>query len=91
MAPNADSPEKIKAVCEYKVRLLSTSEIQKELSGSPVNTLFHFHVGAPQDGGAGKCFEMLFDVEGNLYYFNFRKITNDNPDGFNLNDFKSII
>jgi hypothetical protein len=90
MAPNADSPEKIKSVCQYKIKLLSISDIQKELSGSPANTLFHFHVGVPQDAGAGKCFEMLFDVEGNLYYFNFRKITNDNPDGFNLNDFNNI-
>jgi hypothetical protein len=90
MAPNANSPEKIKAVSQYKVKLLSTSEIQKELSASPTKALFHFHVGPPQDGGAGKCFEMLFDVDGNLYYFNFRKITNDNPDGFNLNDFNNI-
>ena len=90
MAPNANSPEKIKVVSQYKVKLLSTSEIQKELSAGPANTLFHFHVGPPQDGGAGKCFEMLFDVDGNLYYFNFRKITNDNPDGFNLNDFNNI-
>jgi hypothetical protein len=33
---------------------------------------------------------MIFDVEGNLYYYNYRKITNDNPDGFNLNDFNNI-
>ena len=38
-----------------------------------------------------KCFEMLFDVDGNLYYYNFRKVTNDNPDGFNLKDFNYII
>ena len=90
MAPNADSPEKIKEVCPYRVKLLSTAEIQKELTLNPAKTLFHFHVGAPQDAGAGKCFEMLFDSEGNLYYYNFRKITNDNPDGFNVNDFNNI-
>ena len=39
---------------------------------------------------AGKCFEMIFDVEGNLYYYNSRKITNDNEDGFNLKDFNHI-
>jgi hypothetical protein len=90
MAPNADSPDKIKAVSPYKVKLLSVTQIQKELASGPANTLFHFHVGPPKDAGAGKCFEMLFDVEGNLYYYNFRKITNDNPDGFNLNDFNNI-
>jgi hypothetical protein len=47
-------------------------------------------VGPPQSSGAGKCFEMLFDTEGNLYYYNFRKITNDNADGFNLKDFDNI-
>jgi hypothetical protein len=90
MAPNADSPEKIIAVYPYKVNLLTVSQIQKELVDGPTNTLFHFHVGPPKDTGAGKCFEMLFDVEGNLYYYNFRKVTNDNADGFNLNDFNNI-
>jgi hypothetical protein len=90
MAPNADSPEKIKAVCQNKVELLAVSEIQKDLSVNPPNTLFHFHIGPPKDSGAGKCFEMLFDNDGNLYYYNFRKVTNDNPDGFNLNDFDNI-
>ncbi len=90
LASSVDSPEKIKLVCQNKVKLLATSEIQTELMANPANTLFHFHVGPPQDAGAGRCFEMLFDADGNLYYYNFRKITNDNPDGFNLNDFNKI-
>jgi hypothetical protein len=91
MAPNANSAEKISAEYPNKVKLLSVEEIQKELTGNPANTLFHFHVGPVKDtGGVGKCFEMLFDTEGNLYYFNSRKVTNDNPDGFNLNDFNNI-
>jgi hypothetical protein len=90
MAPNADSQEKIAAVYPNKFKLLSTDEIQKEISASPSNSIFHFHVGPPLGSGAGKCFEMIFDTEGNLYYYNFRKITNDNPDGFNLNDFNHI-
>ena len=90
MAADADSPEKIKAVYPYYVKLLTTLEIQAELASNPVNTLFNFHVGPTQNTGAGKCFEMIFDVEGNLYYYNYRKITNDNKDGFNLDDFHHI-
>jgi hypothetical protein len=90
MAPNCNSPEKIKTAYPYNIRLLNTEEIQEELAANPPNTLFHFHVGPPKDGGAGKCFEMIFDQEGNLYYYNFRKITNDNPDGFNLKDFSNF-
>lgn len=90
MASNADSPEKIKTDSPYYVKFLTSAEIKEELATNPTNTLFHFHVGPPKNTGAGKCFDMLFDVEGNLYYYNFRKITNDNPDGFNLKDFNNI-
>ena len=90
MASNADSPDKIKAVSEYKVKLLTIEEIQKEMETNQLNILIHFHIGPSKDAGAGKCFEMLFDIAGNLYYYNFRKITNDNPDGFNLSDFNNI-
>jgi len=90
MAPDANTPEKIKAVYPFYVKLLTTSEIQAELASNPVNTLFNFHVGPTQHTGAGKCFDMIFDVEGNLYYYNYRKITNDNADGFNLDDFHHI-
>jgi hypothetical protein len=90
MALNADSPEKIKSVYPFNVKLLTIEQIQGELATSTDNKLFHFHVGPPKDGGAGKCFEMLFDTDGNLFYYNSRKITNDNGDGFNLKDFNNI-
>lgn len=90
MAPDANSPEKINAVYPYYVKLLTASEIQQELASNPSNALFHFHVGPTQNTGAGKCFDMIFDIDGNMYYYNSRKITNDNENGFNLKDFYSI-
>jgi hypothetical protein len=78
------------AMALYYIKLLSPSEIQEEIASTPVNALIHFHVGPSQNSGAGKCFEMIFDVEGNMYYYNYRKITNDNGDGFNLQDFYNI-
>jgi hypothetical protein len=89
-APDAGSPEKIKLVYPYSVKLLTMAEMIEEIAANTVKTVFLFHVGPPENAGAGKCFEMIFDSEGNLYYYNFRKITNDNRDGFNLNDFKKI-
>lgn len=90
MALNADSQEEIKPVYPHFFMLLSTSEIENEIPKKPTNTMFNFHVGPAKGLGSGMCFEMIFDVEGNLYYYNYRKVTNDNPDGFNLNDFKHI-
>jgi len=90
MAMYVDTPERIKMVYPYYIKLLSSSEIAAEISSNPSNALFLFHVGPAENSGAGKCFEMIFDVDGNLYYYNSRKITNDNKDGFNMQDFKSI-
>jgi hypothetical protein len=90
MASDADSPEKIKTVYPYYVKLLTSSEIQEELASQPTNALFNFHVGPTRNSGAGKCFEMIFDIDGNMYYYNSRKITNDNENGFNLKDFSLI-
>jgi hypothetical protein len=90
MASDANSVEEIKSVYPYYVKLLTTTEIQTALESNPANTLMNFHVGPTLHSGSGKCFEMIFDVEGNLYYYHYRKITNDNEDGFNLNDFKRL-
>ncbi len=90
MALDADSPEKIKTAYPYYVKLLSSDEIEKEIASDPANVLFNFHVGPLQENGAGQCFEMIFDANGNLYYYNSRKITNENKDGFNLHDFRQL-
>jgi len=90
MASDANSPDKIKEVYPYSFRLLTSAEIQADLIANPTNTLFNFHVGPAQNSGAGKCFEMIFDVEGNLYYYNFRKVTNEKGDGFSKQDFLRI-
>lgn len=90
MALYVDTPDRIKTVYPYYVKLVSSSEMKDELSLNLANALFLFHVGPGEDAGAGKCFEMIFDVEGNLCYYNSRKITNDNGNGFNLDDFKRI-
>jgi hypothetical protein len=90
LAADAGSPEKIRMVYPYSIKLLTMAEMHEEIAANTAKTVFHYHVGPPENAGAGKCFEMIFDSEGNLYYYNFRKITNDNRDGFNLNDFKKI-
>ena len=90
MASDADSPEKIRQVYPYAIKLISEAEMPENIAVNTSKTVFLFHVGPPENAGAGKCFEMIFDTDGNLYYYNFRKITNDNRDGFNRNDFKKI-
>jgi hypothetical protein len=90
MAMDANSTEEIKSVYKYQVKLLTTPEIESELATNNTNLLFNFHVGPSADSKSGKCFDMIFDSEGNLYYYNSRMITNENKDGFNQKDFSYI-
>lgn len=90
MAPDAYSIDKINSVYPHFVKLLSVKEIEAEISTNTKNSLFHFHVGPYQKKEVGKCFEMIYDVEGNLYYYHERMVTNENKDGFNMKDFKRI-
>lgn len=89
MAKNADSVEKIRKVYEFQVKLLTDAEIETELAANG-NVLFDYHVGPQAGAAAGKCFDMIFDTAGNLYYFHGRQITNMQEDGFNLDDFNRI-
>ena len=54
MARDADSPEKIKAVYPYYVKLITASEIQQELASNPTNALFNFHVGPTKNAASRK-------------------------------------
>lgn len=90
MAPDANSPDKIDSSFDSYVKLQTAAEIAAILDENPTNTLFNFHVGPSANSAAGKCFEMIFDVEGNLYYYHSRKVTNKNKDGFNQRDFSRL-
>ncbi len=90
LAPDVNTPEKISNVYPNFVKLLSVAEMRKAIEANPKNALFLLHVGPSKNMGVGKCFEMIFDVEGNLYYYSSRRVTNDDPDGFTLMDFRHI-
>ena len=65
MSEDTNTPEKVTARYPYKFKLLSGDEINEQIANNPANTLFHFHVGPVEGGPVGKCFEMLFDADGN--------------------------
>lgn len=90
LAPAANTSAKIKTEFPHYFKILEGDEIQKEIETDPENAVFNLHVGPDQQNGSGKCFEMIFDDYGNLYYYNSRDITNKNKDGINLNDFKRL-
>jgi hypothetical protein len=90
MAEEVGTLFKIKAAYPNYVELLTIQTLEERLTQNPENTLFLHHVGPGDMTAAGKCFEMIFDTEGTLYYYNHRQITNANEDGFTKKDLRRI-
>lgn len=90
MAEEVNTLSKIKNAYPFYVRLVTLPEMEKILSGSPENTLLLYHVGPAGNDNAGRCFEMIFTPEGELYYYNYRDITNEKDDGFTKIDLRRI-
>lgn len=90
MAPEVNTASLIKEVYPYHFRLLTAEEMQTELENPEVNTLFLHHVGPQEEGVAGQCFELIFTPDGELYYYNKREVTNEDPDGFRKWDLRRI-
>lgn len=90
MAPGVATMEEIDAVYPYDFRLVTPDEIREHVSAETDSTLFLFHMGPSQESSAGQCFEMIFDTGGRLYYYRYRDVTNEDPDGFNRDDFRRI-
>lgn len=90
MALEVNTLSKIKDAYPFYVRLVTLDGMDKILSGSPENILFLYHVGPDGDDHAGRCFEMIFTPEGELFYYNYRDITNAKEDGFTKRDLRKI-
>ncbi len=90
MAEEVGTLFKIKEAYPSYVELLTIPLLEEKLETNPENTLFLHHVGPGELTRVGKCFEMIFDTEGNLYYYNQRQITNASEDGFNKKDLRRI-
>ncbi len=90
LAPEVSTANAIKDVYPFHFRIISAEEMMEELQEPEENTLFLHHVGPHEEGVAGQCFELIFTPEGELYYYNKRDVTNEDPDGFTKWDLRRI-
>jgi len=90
MAPDVNTLFSIKEVYPNYVKLVTLEELETTLEEDSENVLFLHHVGPEGNVGAGRCFEMIFDPQGELYYYNYREVTNEKKDGFTKKDLRKI-
>lgn len=90
LAPEINSLYKVKDAYPFYVEVISQTQLEDRISEQPKNTLFLLHVGPEGEERSGKCFEMVFSTDGELYYYRARDITNEDPDGLTGRDLKKM-
>jgi hypothetical protein len=90
LAPEVSTANAIKDVYPFHFRIITADEMLTELKEPEENTVFLHHVGPHEEGVAGQCFELIFTPDGELYYYNKREVTNEDPDGFTKWDLRRI-
>jgi hypothetical protein len=90
LAPEADSPEKIAAL-NKNIKIVGEDDIVTAVRSKAANTLILHEVGPGSDRKSGYCFKMLIGTDDSeMYFYNQRKIDDDNPYGLLLSDIKKF-
>jgi hypothetical protein len=93
LAPAISSAERLKAVYNGKIEIVTEDEIIKAIESKAPNTVILHKVGPVGEGRdrAGYCFKMLIGTDdSNMYYYNQHLIDKNNPNGFLPADLKRL-
>jgi hypothetical protein len=91
LAPEIDSPEKIKAIYPFNIEIVDEDAIIKAIETKAPNTLILHKVGPVGEKKAGYCFKMLIGTDdANMYYYNQHLIDKSNPNGLLPADLKRL-
>ncbi len=91
LAPEVDTPEKIKAIYPHAFRVVTEEEIDQALEGPVDNKMaFLFKVGPSGTSDKGRVYKMILGPDGMLYYFSYHLVSKKKPDGFLASDLKRL-
>lgn len=91
LVPGIASIDKIKAIYNNKIEIVTEEDIVKAIESKTPNTLILHKVGPVGDRNSGYCFKMLIGVDdANMYYYNQHTIDKSNPNGLLPADLKRL-
>jgi hypothetical protein len=92
LAPVISSIEKIKALCNLNIQIVTEDEIVTAIQNKSPNTLILHKVGPGTEKTSGYCFKMLIGTDdSDMYYYNQHIIDKENPDGLLPADLKRLV
>lgn len=91
MTKECNTEDKIKKVYPHDFKFVTKEEITKAIAEKDTNVVFLHKVGPQGTRLVARCYKILIGAaDSKFYYFNYHKITHDEPDGMLLSDFKKL-
>jgi hypothetical protein len=91
LAPEIATIDKIKAIYNNKIEIVTEDDIVKAIENKTPNTVILHKVGPVGDRNSGYCFKMLIGTDdANMYYYNQHVIDRVNPNGLLPADLKRL-
>jgi len=91
LVPEIASIERIKAIYDGKIEIVSEDDIVKAIVNKTPNTLILHKVGPVGNRNAGYCFKMLIGADdSDMYYYNQHMIDKSSPNGLLPADLKRL-
>lgn len=83
--------EKIKAIYPYDVKIVSREEIQAAIDNKDQNVVFVHKVGPEGAKRKARCYNTIVGAaDAQLYYFSWHMISDKEPEGLSIKDFKKL-
>lgn len=91
LAPDVNSPARIKKIYPYKFKIVTKDEITQAIKDRDPNVVFLHKVGPEGTKINARCYKIIIGAaDANFYYFDYHKISDKKPDGFLASDFKRL-
>jgi hypothetical protein len=92
LAEDVNTLSEIKEYYSGPVKIVTMEEIEEAIENNEEDVIFLHKVGPPEDSDdKARCFKLILGADdGKLYYFDYHKINDKNPDGLLKSDFKKM-
>lgn len=91
LANNVNSLEKIKKIYPYSVKIVTEEELEKAIEDANPNVAFFHKVGPEGTATDAICWKFIISAkEGKPLYYDYHKVSNDNPDALLMQDLKDL-
>jgi hypothetical protein len=91
LSKEVNSEKRIKAVYPYKFRIVTPDEVEEAIKNHDDNVVFLHKVGPEGTKLDARCYKILIGAaDAKFYYFDYHHLSEKNPDGFLLSDFKKL-